>query len=388
MKKVSVIVPIYKGNNYIPNIIRMLEENWKSANKMEHVEIELILVNDYPQQSLKLENRKPQNISCIAAANEKNCGIHYSRVQGLKRSKGDYILFLDQDDEISPVYIREQLRALGDNDAIICNGKNYSDLIYKTSSDLAGAVDENEYRKGYNRIVSPGQVLLRREAVPSEWMDNILRNNGADDYFLWMLLFRKKRRFGVQEKVLYWHLISDENTSKDGAGMNDSVFEMLEKLRGYLTLKEIDEIKKTRLTSMDDRDISVEEYRKERSYKEMLEMWMLLRDRNISVDRFLSKQNIRKVAIYGGGIFGRHLYHELKQSDIQVECLLDQNKSVEILGIKTIVPGEKMEAVDAIIVTPFMEYIEIREELKKSYPYKIMSIESVLQNADCELTAD
>ncbi len=203
MKKVSVIVPVFKGNSYIPKIIHMLEENWKTANNEVKTEVEVVFVNDYPEETLELEEQKEKNISWIIVENEKNYGIHFSRVQGLLCSKGDYILFLDQDDEISPVYVREQMKALKDYDAAICNGKNYSNLIYGSMTELREAVHENNYKKGFNQIVAPGQVLLRREAIPSEWMERILDSNGADDYLLWMLLFWKGRRMASDLRFQY-----------------------------------------------------------------------------------------------------------------------------------------------------------------------------------------
>ena len=101
MKIVSVIVPVFKGNSYIPKIIHMLEENWETVNQVEKIEVNAVFVNDYPEKTLEIEGRKGK-ISWSIIENEQNFGIHYSRVRGYLNSKGDYILFLDQDDEISP----------------------------------------------------------------------------------------------------------------------------------------------------------------------------------------------------------------------------------------------------------------------------------------------
>ena len=130
-KKISVIIPIYKGNSYISQLVYMLEENWKSVNKIEPISIEMVLVNDFPDEKLEIKEQLIKNISWIEITNKQNCGIHFSRVQGLLYSSGDYVLFLDQDDKISPVYIREQIVEMESADAIICNGKNLSNLIYR-----------------------------------------------------------------------------------------------------------------------------------------------------------------------------------------------------------------------------------------------------------------
>lgn len=368
----------------------MLEKNWESANEEESVDIELILINDFPSEKLKIEKQWIRNISCIVIGNTNNYGIHFSRVQGFVKSKGEYILFLDQDDEISPIYIREQLRELNGYDAIICNGKNYSELIYKNEIERSRAVNPDEYRRGFNRIVSPGQVLLRRKVVPIEWTVNILRNNGADDYFMWLLFFQKKYRIGVHKKVLYWHMISDENASKNMIGMYRSVCEMIEKMKklNYMSEREANEIKKIQSVPENKNSVSYNIYQKEKHYRQILELWMKLRDKKISIAGFLKKKNIKKIAIYGGGILGRHLYYELQENGIHVECIIDRDINVKIQKIRTVIPGGQIRPVDAIIITPFIEYEQIKEKLKKYYSYNIFSIEFILFNADCELMTE
>lgn len=390
VKKISVIIPIYKGNTFISQLVYMLEENWRNINKIEMVDIEMILVNDFPAEKLEIKEQWVRNISWIQITNKQNCGIHFSRIQGLKHSTGDYILFLDQDDKISPVYVREQMIALESADAIICNGKNLSNLIYKNAEELHRAVDKEEYRKGANRIVSPGQVLLRKSAIPEEWVSNILIRNGADDYFLWMLMFCKNKKIKIHNKVLYWHLLSDVNTSKNADEMNNSVFEMISKMQklGYLSLEEEKQIEQNRNRLRTPEIVTDEKYRKEKLYKQILEMWMTLRDRKITVDGFLEKMGIKKIAIYGGGILGRHLYYELRETNITVVCFLEQNRNVNISGIKMIVPGEPIEDVDAIIITPMIEYDKIREYLSRKYDSALISIETVIYNADCELMTE
>jgi Glycosyltransferases, probably involved in cell wall biogenesis len=388
-RKVSVIIPIYKGNSFISHLAYMLEENWKSVNKIEPVSIEMVLVNDFPDEKLEIKDRLMENISWIEVTNKQNSGIHFSRAQGLLHSSGDYVLFLDQDDIISPVYIREQIAELGAADAIICNGKNRSDLIYRNQEELDRAVGKEEYWKGYNQIVSPGQVLIRRTAIPKEWVCNILKNNGADDYFLWMLMFSQNKKIKIHNKVLYWHLISDVNTSKNTDEMNASVYEMLSKMRtfDYLSPEEETRIRQTRTCSRPN-VLSEEKYRKQVVYRQILEMWMVLRDREVTVNEFFHNMGIERIAIYGGGILGKHLYYELRETDVAVVCFMDKNTKADIPGTKTVIPGEQIEQVDAIIITPIMEYEKIREDLRKQYDFEMMSIETVIYNADCKLMMD
>ena len=49
---VSVIVPFYKGNKYINNILRMVIENVANANE---ITFEVVVVNDSPEIEIQYE---------------------------------------------------------------------------------------------------------------------------------------------------------------------------------------------------------------------------------------------------------------------------------------------------------------------------------------------
>ena len=112
---VSVIIPIYKGNGYIESLLNKIEKNYQESQK----EIEVIFVNDYPDEEIIVGSQHDFPIRIIN--NEMNQGIHQTRINGLKKALGKYILFLDQDDEISDFYIKRQLEHIGDADLCIAN---------------------------------------------------------------------------------------------------------------------------------------------------------------------------------------------------------------------------------------------------------------------------
>ena len=91
---ISVIVPLYHGKKYISDILEMMDNNLREENS--NFEIELIFVNDCPDE-LITENdiQIYDRIKPILLFNDKNCGIHYSRVKGLNKAHGEYILFFD-----------------------------------------------------------------------------------------------------------------------------------------------------------------------------------------------------------------------------------------------------------------------------------------------------
>lgn len=102
--KVSVVVPIYNMENYIP---RCMETLLAQTEK----DIEIILVNDgSTDQSAELceeyASRYPQMIRVV---HKENGGLSSARNAGIDVATGDYIIFPDPDDWVEKDYIEKLL---------------------------------------------------------------------------------------------------------------------------------------------------------------------------------------------------------------------------------------------------------------------------------------
>lgn len=96
---VSVIVPFYKGNKYINNILRMVKENVANANE---ITVEVVVVNDSPEIEIQYEKDLVDGYFLNIVRHKKNMGIQQARITGINVAQGKYVLMLDQDDEIIP----------------------------------------------------------------------------------------------------------------------------------------------------------------------------------------------------------------------------------------------------------------------------------------------
>lgn len=236
--KISVITPIYKGNEYIPRLCKMISENAKILKSRYHnSQVEYILVNDYPIEPLiDLEKCQIDAVSIVQLQNKKNMGIHQSRVNALEKASGDYILFLDQDDEIEKNTLLSQINTIKANekselntqdiDMVISNGyRKFEDRVvplYSKTAALKLAKKEKMYIYGTDMILSPGQCLIKKNSIPKEWKNNILQVNGCDDFFLWLLMFQKHCRFCLNKEKLYFHTESSNNYSASSDNMTKS----------------------------------------------------------------------------------------------------------------------------------------------------------------------
>ena len=81
-----------------------------------------------------------------------------------------------------------------------------------------------------NRIISPGQCVIKKTVIPEFWMRNALKNNGADDLLLWLLILSTNKDVAINPLKLYTHVNTDSNTSLDVDKMLSSVDEMVKLL--------------------------------------------------------------------------------------------------------------------------------------------------------------
>lgn len=231
MLDISIIIPFYKGNNYLKQIEDNLKQfifNSKVQNKFQ---FEVIIVNDSPNVEMKINEWMRQNVQIIN--NEINSGIHFSRVHGLKYAKGKFIQFMDQDDSIDFEKLELSLASVIDSnvDVIVNNGKLeffdgtsteiYSNLNYKKS-----VLKESSYLNIRDLIVSPGQCLINKSSIPMAWKKNIMQVSGTDDYLLWLLMFNEGNRFVFCDNLVYFHSNSGENLSLDISNWKESLADL------------------------------------------------------------------------------------------------------------------------------------------------------------------
>ena len=90
MKKVSVIIPVFRVEKYINAAVKsVLEQTYK--------EIEILIVDDEsPDQSVEIcKQFKDSRIKIIRQSNR---GLAGARNTGIRHAQGEYLAFLDGDD--------------------------------------------------------------------------------------------------------------------------------------------------------------------------------------------------------------------------------------------------------------------------------------------------
>ena len=231
---ISVIVPFYKGNAYMQQLLGVLRENAKHAPDLQ---IELLLVNDSPGCPVEYDSAWVQGFDLRILENPENVGIQQTRVNGLRQAKGTCIQFLDQDDTLEPEALASQYSLLGNNDLILSNGYNENKgahvPMYLTEKQQRLAASPRFYYTVSNQIASPGQTLIRKASIPQQWCESCIGRNGSDDLLLWLMLFHRKAHWQINPRCLYTHKDTGHTLSDDIGKMVESSGEVLQVLQRF-----------------------------------------------------------------------------------------------------------------------------------------------------------
>ena len=356
MKSISIIVPIYYGEKYIPKIIQQIEDCKSRLNEEDY--LELLFVNDAPDAPLS-QDLKSDAVHLTVINTDKNIGIHGARVKGLKKCHGEYVLFLDQDDRIYPEYFYSQLLSIEENDAVICKAIHAGEEYYSGNQAFQNVISKEFVLSHWNQIISPGQVLIRKCAIPDVWMENIMEYNGADDWLLWLCMLAGGCLFSLNENVLYEHVSNGANTSGDVVGMAQPEHEVIRIVRNKKLFQEEDLqllMEGFFLRNL----VRVREMRALKKKLDFFDKWMRLREQSVTYSEYLSSLGIQSVVIYGCGIVGQHLLSELKPS-ICVKGFIDRNGRDLEAEIPIYTWKDKWPETDGIIIT----LIEGEENVEK-----------------------
>ncbi len=99
MKKVSIVVPVYRAEKYLAECI-------DSLLSQTHSNLEIILVNDgSPDASGRIISEYTKREGRIKEIHKKNGGVSSAKNAGIEQATGDYITFIDSDDYIRADFI-------------------------------------------------------------------------------------------------------------------------------------------------------------------------------------------------------------------------------------------------------------------------------------------
>src|SRR5690625_2496174 len=112
---ISDIIPCYNASETLPRALN-------SVREQDYKNLELIIVNDGSvDDSLKVAPEFEKIDEGITDIKQENSGVSVDRNNGLLKAHGEYIIFLDADDNYTTPYAySEMLKKLKEEDADMC----------------------------------------------------------------------------------------------------------------------------------------------------------------------------------------------------------------------------------------------------------------------------
>ena len=216
---ISIVVPIYNTEKYLKKCIDSLLNQTKK-------EIEIILINDGSTDNSE-DIVKEYNDERIVYFKNKNQGIGKTRNFGIRKSRGDFLMFIDSDD-----YIREDCCEIMYKNAI----KNKSDIVvsdfykdyygrYETIKIDSFSPSSLEDNKNLFLIINPGPCnkIYKRELIINNKIIFDEEHKYEDSPFVMNAIAKAKIISKVDEPLSYYCIHrGSETTVRD-----ERVFDLL-----------------------------------------------------------------------------------------------------------------------------------------------------------------
>lgn len=187
---VSIIIPIY---NAAPYLVR----TWDSLSSQTYTQLEIILIDDGSgDDSLDICRDIAMQDGRVKVLHHENQGASFTRNRGIEEAAGDYIMFVDADDALSPYSVEALLKAAQKHHADITVGD--VSVLYSNESPDWREPDINNScwipsDQAYNRLAryewwGPVAKLykalfIKQFRFPKETL--------SEDYFLMVQMFHQ-----------------------------------------------------------------------------------------------------------------------------------------------------------------------------------------------------
>ena len=211
--KLSIVIPIYNVGKYVRKTI-------DSVTSQTYDNLEIVCVNDGSTDDC------PQILSAYAAqdkrikvVNQQNQGTYIARQVGVEAAEGDYIVFLDGDDELKPEACAQIVSMVNETDADIVqfgmtiladkHDDEFLRWITRFFNPKKGVFEgsENMIRKCYVEEKLPWNVIgkaIRSSVAKQAFRDmDKVRFSGLDDYVSTLYIYLYANKLYSSERKLY-----------------------------------------------------------------------------------------------------------------------------------------------------------------------------------------
>ena len=220
MAKLSIIIPVYQVKLYLNRCL-------KSVLSQTFKDYEVILVDDGSTDgSQDICDAYAKKYDCVRVIHKKNGGLSSARNTGIEAATGEYIMFVDSDDQIHFKAAESEIALLEEHnaEALICPLKRFDQdekvNIYSAIEKLEGVsvISGLEAEKGFfnnpnvNKYVSSCGKVYKRSLF-----DDIRFPEGRlfEDEYTTYKLYYKCNKVVVVDTELYFYFVNESGITQN-----------------------------------------------------------------------------------------------------------------------------------------------------------------------------
>lgn len=209
---VSIIVPVYKVEKYLPRCIdSLINQTYKN--------IEIILVDDgSPDNSPKLCDEYASKDSRIRVIHKENAGVSEARNTGIDNAKGDYICFVDSDDYVSENYVKLLMDKQCEAGAEIVWGKmfnEYNNDVSIKNENLSDLIDNRNlslfFAEHGNVMGGTCRLLIHRNVFKVVKFEKKLKY--CEDLYFILNLFKYNFKMAYIDEAIYYYVYNPQSVT-------------------------------------------------------------------------------------------------------------------------------------------------------------------------------
>ncbi len=403
--KISVVIPAF---NREATIERALQSVY-SQTILPH---EVIVVDDCSTDNTVCVVRRLQkqknNLKLFIL--EKNCGSQKARNFGIRNATGEWIAFLDSDDEWLPKKTEIQVKALEDNpscSAVFSDAyyrKDGVDVYHKCGDRNKRIYHTNDFLFGIEALFQ--SIIVRKRVledigyldplVPAyqEWDARICISKCTPFLYVPRPSFiyhfdqesgfrtSQKRIEGfkyivMKHKELYMSMPGGDYFFCDGMYR---LYKSVHSFRQYFYRARLVVIGfsngnpygKKEIVRLNDQQVKMKEF------YDLLNRWLSIKQSGGGLHTYFNNHGYSTIAVYGMKELGQRLVDELKDTEITVKYGIDQNPGINDNRIRICKPNDELEKVDVIVVTAIHYFEQIAISLRDNTDCPIVSLENVV----------
>lgn len=213
---ISVIIPCYNAEKTITRTLNsVLEQDYNN--------LEIILINDGSADATGEIIKRYHKIDArIKIINQQNSGVSVARNNGLKHAQGEYVIFLDADDNYTTPYaISEMLSKLKENNAdmCICNFTHpcFEMFIDEGVYDLTNKQHFMAIYQDFFAYAMPWNKIVKRQFLTESFVVGL---KFTEDEIFNLYNIKNIKKVVVTNEVLHNYFCAEYNPLKPASAVN------------------------------------------------------------------------------------------------------------------------------------------------------------------------